>query len=51
MTAARVLFGNPGAAGTSWVSTHPVLMAVVWPLVLLAVFVPLSVRRYGRLGN
>ena len=51
VTAARVLFGNPGAAGTSWVSAHPVLMAVVWPLVLLAVFVPLSVRRYGRLGN
>ncbi|MEU0537713.1 ABC transporter permease [Amycolatopsis tolypomycina] len=51
VTAARVLFGNPGAAGTSWVSAHAVPMAVVWPLVLLAVFVPLSVRRYGRLGN
>ncbi|WP_410615154.1 ABC transporter permease [Amycolatopsis sp. lyj-109] len=51
VTAARVLFGNPGAAGTSWVSSHAVPMAVVWPLVLLAVFVPLSVRRYGRLGN
>jgi len=51
VTATRVLFGNPGAAGTSWVSSHAVPMAVVWPLVLLAVFVPLSVRRYGRLGN
>lgn len=51
VTAARVLFGNPGVAGTSWVSTHPVLMATLWPLILLAVFVPLSVRRYGRLGN
>jgi ABC-2 type transport system permease protein len=51
VTATRVLFGNPGAAGTSWVSAHAVPMAVVWPLVLLAVFVPLSVRRYGRLGN
>ncbi|WP_206795022.1 ABC transporter permease [Amycolatopsis sp. MtRt-6] len=51
VTAARVLFGNPGAAGTSWVSAHAVPMAVVWPLVLLAVFVPLSVRRYRRLGN
>ncbi|MGW3962909.1 ABC transporter permease [Amycolatopsis sp. NPDC005003] len=51
VTAARVLFGNPGAAGTSWVSAHAVPMAVAWPLVLLAVFVPLSVRRYGRLGN
>ncbi|MET8853337.1 ABC transporter permease [Amycolatopsis sp. NPDC004625] len=51
VTAARVLFGNPGAAGTSWVSAHAVPMAVAWPLVLLAVFVPLAVRRYGRLGN
>lgn len=51
VTAARVLFGNPGAAGTSWVSAHAVPMAVVWPLVLLAVFVPLSARRYRRLGN
>ena len=51
VTAARLLFGNPGAAGDSWVSTHPVLMALVWPLVLLAVFVPLCVRRYGRLGH
>ncbi|GHF91201.1 MULTISPECIES: ABC transporter permease [Amycolatopsis] len=51
VTAARVLFGNPGAAGTSWVSAHAVPMAVVWPLVLLAVFVPLTVRRYRRLGN
>jgi ABC transporter DrrB family efflux protein len=51
VTAARLLFGNPGAAGASWVSSHAVLMAVVWPLVLLAVFVPLTVRRYGRLGN
>jgi hypothetical protein len=36
------------AAG-SGTDDDAVLMAVVWPLVLLAVFVPLTVRRYQRL--
>lgn len=51
VTAARRLFGNPGWAGDSWVVTHSVAMAIAWPLLILAVFVPLSVRRYGRLGS
>lgn len=49
--AARELFGNPGWSGDSWIAQHPVLMAVVWPVVLVAVFFPLSVRRYRRLGR
>jgi ABC-2 type transport system permease protein len=49
--AARGLFGNPGRGGDSWVAGHPVLMAVLWPLVLLGVFGPLAVRRYRRLGD
>jgi len=28
-----------------------VLLAVAWPLVLVAVFAPLAVRRYRRLGR
>jgi ABC transporter DrrB family efflux protein len=40
--ATRLLFGNPGGEGPIW-------PAVVWPLVLLAVFVPLAIRRYRRL--
>nr|WP_296074252.1 ABC transporter permease [uncultured Actinoplanes sp.] len=40
--ATRDLFGNPGAGVELW-------PAVVWPLALLAVFVPLAVRRYRRL--
>lgn len=51
VTAARELFGNPGAAGDSWVATHALPLAVIWPLVLLAVFFPLSVRAYRRLGR
>jgi ABC transporter DrrB family efflux protein len=49
VSAARELFGNPGWGGESWVAQHSILMAVVWPLVLLAIFAPLSVRRYHRL--
>jgi len=41
--ATRELFGNPGVSGPAW-------PAIVWPLVLLAVFAPLAVRRYRRLS-
>lgn len=44
--AARELFGNPGWGGDSWVAQHPVVAAVLWPLLILAVFAPLSVRRF-----
>lgn len=50
VTACRELFGEP-AAGGSWAAQHSVLMAVVWPLVIAAVFLPLSVRRYRALGR
>ena len=49
--AARVLFGNPGWGGDSWVAQHPLLMAVLWPLVITAVFAPLSVRRYQEMSR
>jgi len=49
--AARDLFGNPGVGGDSWIAQHAVLMAVVWPLLLIAVFFPLSVRRYRGLSG
>jgi ABC-2 type transport system permease protein len=51
VTATRDLFGNPGAGGDSWIAGHATLMAVVWPLALLTIFAPLSVRRYRRLSN
>ncbi|KPC66226.1 ABC transporter permease [Streptomyces chattanoogensis] len=49
--AVRELFGNPAATGGSWVEAHAVLMAVVWPVVLTAVFLPLAVRRFQRLSR
>ncbi|MCD9143489.1 ABC transporter permease [Streptomyces albireticuli] len=49
VTACRDLFGNGGpAADVSWPVAHPVLASVGWCVLLLAVFVPLTVRRYGR---
>nr|WP_233604700.1 ABC transporter permease [Micromonospora sp. HM5-17] len=48
---ARELLGNPGAGGDSWPAQHPLLLAVGWPLVLIAVFAPLAIRRYQRLGR
>jgi ABC-type multidrug transport system permease subunit len=40
----RHLFGNPGGA-------DDILLAVVWPLALVAVFFPLAVRRFAALGR
>ncbi|WP_396981181.1 hypothetical protein [Nonomuraea sp. WAC 01424] len=51
VAAARELFGNPGWGGESWVARHAVPMAVLWPVVLTAVFFVLSVRRYQRLDR
>jgi ABC-2 type transport system permease protein len=51
VAATRELFGNPGWGGDSWIAQHGVLMAIVWPVLLVAIFFPLSVRRYRRLGG
>lgn len=47
--AVRDLLGNPGWEGTSWAAEHALLLAVLWPIVLVAIFLPLSVRRYHAL--
>ncbi|KAK1181186.1 ABC transporter permease [Streptomyces sp. NBS 14/10] len=49
--AIRDLFGNPVPGGGGWVEQHATLMAVVWPVVLTAVFLPLAVRRFQRLSS
>jgi ABC-2 type transport system permease protein len=50
VAAARELFGNPGWGGSSWIAEHALLMAVVWPVLLIAIFFPLAVRSYQRLS-
>lgn len=49
--ACRDLFGNPTWGDPSWAADHAMLIAVLWPLALIAVFMPLSVRRYQRLSR
>ena len=51
VAATRELFGNPGWGGDSWISQDSLPMAVLWPLLIFAVFFPLSVNRYRRLSR
>ncbi len=56
VAAARALFGNPNPlAGPSgavpFPLAHPVLVSLGWSLLVLAVFVPLAVRRYRAAAN
>jgi ABC-2 type transport system permease protein len=44
--ACRELFGNPRMLTDSFPSQHPVLVALVWIAVIIAVFAPLAVRKY-----
>jgi len=48
VAACRQLFGNPGAASTSdaWPLQNPVVASLGYSLLLLAIFIPLAVRRY-----
>ena len=46
--ACRELWGNAPAVGpdAAWPLQHPILMAVVWPLLLTAIFAPLALRAF-----
>ncbi|MEP7021156.1 MAG: ABC transporter permease [Pseudonocardiales bacterium] len=49
--AARQLFGNTSdkaPAPKDWSLQHPVIYTLIWVVLLLAVFIPLSVRQYKR---
>lgn len=50
-SAIRQLFLNPGWQAGSWNAEHAVLLAIVWPVLLAAIFLPLSVRAYRRLNH
>ncbi|MFE2986621.1 ABC transporter permease [Streptomyces sp. NPDC059262] len=51
-TAVRDLFGNaPVPGGSAWPVAHPVAGSLAWCAVLLAVCVPLGVRRYTTGGR
>ncbi|MEU5368015.1 ABC transporter permease [Streptomyces sp. NPDC005951] len=50
-TAVRDLFGNPGGATGSWAAEHAGLLAVLWPVAVIAVFFPLAVGKFARLSR
>lgn len=49
--AARELFGNPTGVSEGPLAEHAVLLAVAWPAVLTAIFLPLAARAYRDLGR
>lgn len=49
--ATRELFGNPVTQADSWLAQNSLLLAIFWPLLLTAIFVPLSVSKYRRLSR
>jgi ABC-2 type transport system permease protein len=50
-SATRDLFINPGWSTGSWAAEHALLLAILWPLLLIAIFLPLSVQKYRRLNR
>ncbi|ALG07091.1 ABC transporter permease [Kibdelosporangium phytohabitans] len=51
VAATRELFGNPGIGGETWAAGNPVLMAILWPAVLILIFFPPSVRRFQTISR
>jgi ABC-2 type transport system permease protein len=50
--ASRQLFGNPtGIPGNAWPEQHAILATVIWIVVLLGIFAPLSVRKFRRTAS
>lgn len=49
--AARELFGNPTGVTDGVLAEHAVLLALAWPAVLTAVFLPLAARAYRSLSR
>jgi len=50
-TAARELLGNPSGLSGGLLDDHAILLAISWPVVLTAIFLPLSARAYRRLRH
>jgi ABC-2 type transport system permease protein len=51
VAATRALFGNPAGGGHGWPVEHALPLAVLWPLLLTAVFLPLAARAWRRLDR
>lgn len=52
VAAARDLFGNEvPVASSAWPMENPILASILWMLLILAIFIPLSVRQYRRAAS
>ncbi|MEI7055024.1 ABC transporter permease [Nocardioides sp. CCNWLW239] len=49
--ATRELFGNTAVPATTWVGEHALTMAVLWPVAIIAICLPLAMARLRRLGR
>jgi ABC-type multidrug transport system permease subunit len=49
--ATRDLFGNPGTGADSFVAQNAIALAIIWPVLIVTVFAPLSVWRYRNLSR
>lgn len=49
--AIREIFQAPPVASGYWIEGHALAAAVIWPALILAVFLPLAVRRFQRLSR
>ncbi|MEO7119375.1 MAG: ABC transporter permease [Candidatus Limnocylindrales bacterium] len=49
--ATRDLWGNPNPFASGFPSEQPVLLTLIWVAVILAIFVPLAVRRYRQTSH
>jgi ABC-2 type transport system permease protein len=50
-SATRELFGSPGYGGDTWIAQHAIEMAVLLPVVITAIFLPVSALAYRRLSR
>ncbi len=50
-TAVRDLFGNPTGITEGWLADGAIWLAIGWPALITAVFLPLSARAYRRLSD
>ena len=50
-SATRQLFMNPSWQDSSWIAQNALFMALGWPLLLVAIFLPLSVYKYRTLSH
>jgi len=48
---ARPLRESGAAAGQTWIAENAMMMPIVWPLLIVAVTLPLAVHRYQSLSR